>query len=143
MILNTESVKERLIDKMTTVGVVVFAAGDRDLKLNYGKIFPAVYVLRQISSAAPGGSSRLLVQNFHVTLEVGIVAQKYQEGSIEGELRRRELVEDVFASLSGWTPPDASLALSLIGYTDGDPADTVNYGVMKWSTEVFFRGVAR
>lgn len=143
MILNTANIKARLIDKMTTVGVVIYAAGERDLKINYGKIYPAVYILKQAFNAFPGGASPVQVQNQKYTIEIGVVAQKYEEGSLEGELRRRELIQDVFESLSGWTPPDASLALSLIGYTDGDPADTVNYGVMKWSTEVFYRGTAR
>lgn len=132
--IDTSVVKTRLESSLTTPDVKVFRAGERDLKTSFGKVTPAVYILKQyFNSPTPGGSSRIIRQAFDVYLELAVVAKRYADGVLEGELARQTLVDDVVDVLLGFNA-GLDLAFDLSSYTDGDPADTVNYGTLVFHT---------
>lgn len=139
--VNTRFVKERLEATLPSV-IRVFRAGDIDLKTSFGQVFPAVYILRQMFNApAPGGSSQVYRQTFDNHLEIAVVARRYQDGLAEGEEARFALCNEVLNSLHGFSIPGTSLALDLSSYSDGDPADTINYGILRFHTRVLYQKV--
>lgn len=137
--IKTEDVVARLKSKLDP-SVEVYATGEVDFKASFGLKFPAVYILRQYFNApTPGGSSRVIRQTYDIYLEVAIVARRYQSGVISTEQARFNLSESVMDALIGYTLPGGpDLALDLSSYTDGDPADTVNYGVLVFHTRALF-----
>lgn len=119
----------------------VIGPGERDLKQTFGKIYPVVYLLRQrVKSTNSGGATRGFRQTYDVFVETTCVAEKFADGVLDGEVARQALCDAVFSSLFGWQPPDATLRNDLNGYTDGDPADVVNYGLHDWHTQLLFQG---
>lgn len=140
--IDTGAVKAKLLADLPAKipGVKIFRAGERDLKLAFGQVFPAVYILRQtFNSSNAGGTSRLLRQTFDSYLEIAIVAQRYEDGVVDGEMKRQELSNAVFDVLHGWQLPGVDLALDLASYSDGDPADTVNYGIQRYHTRTLYQ----
>lgn len=119
----------------------VFAIGERDIKQTFGRIYPAVYILRQSAiSTNAGGASRGFRQTYNNYVEMSCVVEKYPDGVLTGEPARQALCDAVYDALFGWQPPDATLKLDLSSYEDGDVADVVNYGVHKWHTQTLFQG---
>lgn len=142
--IDTAAVKARLETQLLVVlpskTVKVYRAGEVDMKRTFGTVFPAVYILKQnFDSTNSGGSSRLLRQTFDTYLEIAIVAQRYENGVTESETARREISNAVFDCLHGYILPGTDLALDLASYTDGDPADTVNYGVQRYHTRSLYQ----
>lgn len=139
--LDLSAVKARLLATVPLVvdDAQIYSVGERDFRSTFGQIYPAVYILRQsFDSTNAGGSSRILRQTFDTYLEVVVVAQRYEDGNTQGELARRVLSDAVFDSLHGFTIPNTDLALDLSSYTDGDPADTVNYGIHRYHTRTLY-----
>lgn len=140
--IDTLHVKNKLLADLGPLypdGVYVIRTGERDMKLTFGRLFPAVYITRQIfSSTEAGGSSRVLRQTFDTYLELVAVARRYEDGRLEGETERRALCSAVVDSLHGFTIPGTDLALDLAEYADGDPADTVNYSIFKFHTRTLY-----
>jgi hypothetical protein len=117
--------------------LTVASAGMRDLKITFGTVFPAVYVLKQSSrSASPGGSSgmgsRPSIQTWDCYVEVCVVARRFTDSVLESDTARKELCDAVFDCLFGWTAPECFTSFDCDNYTDGDPADSVNYGIQRW-----------
>lgn len=142
--VNLDDIKTRLASVMTTPGVKIYTVGDRNVKLTYGKVSPAVYILRQTATTTNnGGSAKLVRQNVDIWVEIALVANKYEDGALENEQARTDLANDTFLSLIGWTLPGFTIGFDLSTSSDGDPSSVVNYCVQKWHTKALFQGVAR
>lgn len=138
-IIYTDEIQTRLVAGLPARGYPdpnVFRTGQRDLKLYFNELFPAIYILKQnIQSTTPGGASApLLRQTYDCYIEIACVACKFVDGSLEGETARVALCGAVYDLLHGWNMPNQDLALDLSGYSDGDPADSVSYGVLRFHT---------
>lgn len=135
-----------LRDRIKTVaglvipGLSVYATGERDMQLTFGKIYPSVYILKQNSqSTTPGGSSHVFRQTFDCYIQIACVAARFEDGVVEGEIARRDLCTAVVDAVHGWIAPGMDLAFDLSNYTDGDPADTVNYGVLRFHSRALYQ----
>lgn len=138
-ILSTVELRTRILTALPSVNgrdTIVRRVGQRSLKQFFGKEYPAVYLMKQnLQSTGPGGSSRPVIrQTYDCYIQIVCVAGKYEDASNDGEEERVALCSGVYGALHGWIPSNADLAFDLTGYADGDPADTVNYGVLRFHT---------
>lgn len=139
-VIPTDDVQARLRAELPSRIAIPLAniirSGERILKQTFGILFPAVYILKQNfqSTGSGGASNPVLRQTYDNYIEIACVAGKYVDGSAEGETARVELCGAVYDVLHGWQVPNMALAFDLFGYSDGDPADSVNYGVLRFHT---------
>ena len=142
-LIDTSALQARLEEIAIDIpGVIVIDSSQRDIKQTWGKNFNIVYILRQVlGSTTPGGTSgRVKRQTYNAAIEICVVTRKYVDGSLDERVTKKQLSDAVYQKVFCWTCPGCDLAFDLNAYTDGDPADTVDYAVHRYHTQIIVQG---
>lgn len=106
-------------------------------------VVPSAYVLRaqgQVSPGGPGNASGLIVQAMDVAFEVMFTAQRYGDNTgSRAVLTLAQMREQLWAALIGWTPDGAELPVFVDRYEDGDPGDSLVWGIDRFMTRIRIR----
>jgi hypothetical protein len=124
-------------------GVTVSDCYSRDYVKDFGKVYPAVWVLAQRMRRGAGGLndigggySGMERQNFTTEIVLRAVVQRYAAGQTDVGVALNTLVDQVIEAFIGWMPTNSGTPLVVVSRQDGPASESVAFADVVFATTI-------